>query len=216
MLKLNIKDEGQTKVTSKRKLALIIKQKISKYEKQISNNSLYTDSKEIIDLNTCMENYDYSSITDMSYLMSDCIHIKHMVFLDTSNVTNMKCMFSFCYNLYEVPLFDTSNVINMSEIFYCCNSLNSIPLFDLSNITALDYSFADCSNINAVPENFYEHLSKNIDISTKNTFQRSGLTTFDKLKFYYRNNDFIKAFIENTDIKSNEIKLQEMLKKIEF
>jgi len=51
-------------------------------------------------------NYDYSQITDMSY------------------------MFDGCYSLKKIPFLNTSNVTNMQNIFYNCSSLKSIPLLD--------------------------------------------------------------------------------------
>lgn len=70
---------------------------------------------------------------------------------DFSNVTNMSYMFSYCSSLTSVPLFNTSNVTNMENAFRNTESLNSIPQFDTSNVKYMSYLFY-YSNIVTIPE----------------------------------------------------------------
>ena len=100
--------------------------------------------------------YDYSSITDMSYLFAGFKSIKSIPFIDTSNVTNMRYMFSGCKSLETIPLMNTSNVTKMGRMFRNCESLETIPLLDTSKVTSMRYMFEDCDNlINIDPFNFH-------------------------------------------------------------
>ena len=100
--------------------------------------------------------YDYSSITDMSYMFSDCESLKTIPLIDTSNVRNMKYMFSVWHSLETIPLLDTSKVTNMIGMFYRCESLETIPLLDTSKVTCMSYMFYGCDNlINIDPFNFH-------------------------------------------------------------
>lgn len=68
-------------------------------------------------------NYDYSNITDMSYLLAGCKDIKTVPYFDTSNVKVLDCAFMDCENLEYVPDFDLSNGVSIFRVFYGCKSL---------------------------------------------------------------------------------------------
>ena len=95
--------------------------------------------------------YDYSSITNMSYMFNACKSLKTIPLIDTSNVTNMKYMFSFCHSLETIPLIDTSNVTNMIGMFENCKSLETIPLIDTSNVTSMNGMFYRCESLETIP-----------------------------------------------------------------
>lgn len=96
--------------------------------------------------------YDFSNVTDMSYMFSQCSRLTSVPLFDTSNVTNMQNMFYYCNGLTTVPQFDTSNVTNMSSMFNYCRSLTSVPEFDTSNVGTIQNMFSNCSNLTTVPE----------------------------------------------------------------
>jgi len=91
--------------------------------------------------------YDYSHITNMSYMFEDCVSLKSVPLFDTSNVIDMQCMFINCASLKTVPLFDTSNVTNMYSMFYNCTSLKSVPELDTSRVTDMYCMFKGCASL---------------------------------------------------------------------
>ena len=80
-------------------------------EKDILKNILLNDYDNL-------DKYDYSSITDLSFMFCDCFNLKTIPWFDTSNVTNMNSMFSGLHTFNDIPLLDTSNVVYMNHIFY--------------------------------------------------------------------------------------------------
>lgn len=96
--------------------------------------------------------YDFSNVTNMGYMFSNCSNLTTVPLFDTSNVSNMGYIFRECSNLTTVPLFDTSKVIDMSSMFYSCSKLTSVPEFDTSNVTTMNGMFAFCSKLTSVPE----------------------------------------------------------------
>jgi len=101
------------------------------------------------------ENYDYSSITDMSYMFEERSPLIEVPLFDTSNVTTMSYMFNYCSSLVKVPLFDTSTAVNMNGTFNYCPSLVKIPLFETSSATDMIRMFNYCNSIIDIdPYNF--------------------------------------------------------------
>ena len=92
---------------------------------------------------------DYSHITDMSHMFSECTSLKEVPLLDTSKVTNMSYMFTGCSSLVEVPLFDTSEVTDMYDMFNGCSGLEHIP----ENFPSYDWSETESE---ALKENYPE------------------------------------------------------------
>jgi len=93
------------------------------------------------------EKYDYSSITDLSYMFSGCSSLIEVPLFNTANVTNTRCMLDCCSSLIKVPLFDTSNVTNMSYMFNGCKSLIDVPSINTVNVTNMSYMFNGCSSL---------------------------------------------------------------------
>lgn len=96
--------------------------------------------------------FDFSNVTNMSYMFYGCSYLTNVPLIKTSNATNMIYMFSNCSNLTTVPLFDTSNVTNMESMFQKCSNLTTVPEFDTSNVTTMRNMFYYCSNLTTVPE----------------------------------------------------------------
>ena len=95
--------------------------------------------------------YDFSNVTDMTYMFSDCSSLQSIPNLNTSNATNMTYMFTGCAKLQNVPYFNTHNVTNMEYMFSGCTSLQSIPLLDTVNVQIMGGMFRDCSNVFEFP-----------------------------------------------------------------
>jgi len=108
-------------------------------KKRIDKHQLYLLITEGITSSKLNEVYDYSSISDMSYMFAANHSIVEMPWIDTSNVTNMRCMFGGCNSLELVPNLNTSNVTNMMNMFSNCNSLIDIDPynFNLFNFSIL-------------------------------------------------------------------------------
>ena len=94
--------------------------------------------KEVIGL----ENWDTSSVTDMSYMFRDCSSLQQIDVSnwDTSSVTNMDGVFFRCRNLTHADVIglNTSKVKRMANMFYN-TKLNSLDLtsWDTSNVTII-------------------------------------------------------------------------------
>ena len=144
-------------------------------DKEVSQNSYYNiTSKESIitfiwdELPQCsglfqsslgllsidLSNFDFSEITDMSFMFHGCISLKSIKFGDnfiTSNVQKMDYMFYNCYNLVSLDLksFDTGNVVNMNSMFYNAKALISLNLFsfDTKKVTNMKYMFYGCTSL---------------------------------------------------------------------
>ena len=128
-------------------------------EKEYNKNKIIlTKNKELRDLiikgitqEELNNNYDYSQITNMSYMFAFCKDLKEIPLLDTSNVTNMYAMFHYCENLKTIPLLDTSNVTDMKCIFMNCNNLEKIPLLDTKNVDNMSFMFKNCISLKEIP-----------------------------------------------------------------
>ena len=96
--------------------------------------------------------YDFSNITDVTYMFSKCVSLQTIPLIDTSNVIDMNHMFNECDSLQTIPLIDTSKVTNMSYMFYYCRNLTTLPPLDVSNVTNLTtyFGFADFNNLTNV------------------------------------------------------------------
>jgi surface protein len=138
-----------------------------KNTEHICNNGIVYDYSHISDLSFLFDEchslsfippFDTSNVSDMSFMFSECASLSSIPFFDTSNVSDMSHMFEFCYSLTSIPFFDTSNVSNMSFMFYKCKLLISIPFFDISNVSDFSNIFFYClslSKLNQVEFLFY-------------------------------------------------------------
>ena len=139
-------------------------------------------------------NYDYSKITDMSFMFDDCENLKEIPLIDTSKVTNMQGMFKNCYSLKEIPLLDTSNVTNMGGMFFNCRSLKTIPQLNTSNVTNMYSMFNGCSNFKKIPlldtskvTNMVGLFYSCFDLKTIPLLDTSNVTNMQGM-FYYCSN----------------------------
>lgn len=112
---------------------------VAKYDIKFS----YSNFSEIPDF------LDFSNVTDMGRMFSDCGRLTTITQLDTSNVTNMSYMFSYCSSLTTIPQMDTSNVTDMSSYFRGGgnNLINVGGWINLNCNWNDNYSLARCSNL---------------------------------------------------------------------
>ena len=94
---------------------------------------------------------DFSNVTDMYALFSNCRSLISISHLDTKNVTNMSSTFSNCRSLISIPYLDTQNVTNMNSMFFYCGELTSIPPMDTSNVTNTFQLFYNCKKLVTIP-----------------------------------------------------------------
>jgi surface protein len=121
--------------------------------------------------------YDYSEITDMSWMFENCGSFSAL-----SSQTDEKNL-----NIETIPLFDTSNVTNMKGMFFSCSSLITIPDLDTLNTTNISYMFKNCYHLTMIPK-----------LDTKKVVRFYGIfsgcsnfTIEEKLRFYYQNDNFV-------------------------
>jgi len=143
--------------------------------KNISKYELYELIMDGITLDELDANYDYSHITNMSYLFRNCETLKSVPEFDTSNVTNIHAMFQNCVSLETVPHFDFSSVINAGLLFYNCTSLESVPNFNFSNVKIMHNMFYACNNLKRV------HFDNYFDVTTSRSMfaKCNSLKSFD-------------------------------------
>lgn len=96
--------------------------------------------------------YDFSEITDMSYMFKGCELLVTLPQLNTTNVTNMYSVFEACKSLQTIPLINTSNVVDMRFMFANCKSLQTIPQLDTSNVTNMVSMFIYCDKLQTIPQ----------------------------------------------------------------
>ena len=183
-------------------------------------NNIYIDAKPEVDINKIdvanegiklaystfskvPSYYDFSNVTDMSYMFANCNELKKVPLLDTSkvnnmsymfyncktytfktipqfdtgNVTDMSYMFTGCFGFQSIPLLNTSKVTNMSHMFRGCSFLFTIPQFDTGNVTDMSNMFGECSRINNIP------LLNTSNVTNMNSMFRDcdNLTTIPQL-----------------------------------
>ena len=101
------------------------------------------------------------SITDMSYIFSECINLESLPDIskwDAKNVTNMSYMLYSCRLLNSIPDIskwdDTESVTNMSQLFCWCNSLESLPdisKWNTENVVNMKNMFKRCNSLISFP-----------------------------------------------------------------
>ena len=101
------------------------------------------------------------TVTDLSYMFSDCktlIEIKDISNWNTDNILYMKTMFSQCELLTTLPdisNWNTHNVIEMNNMFSKCKSLCSLPdisKWNTSNVKNISAIFQECVKISSLPD----------------------------------------------------------------
>lgn len=113
----------------------------------------YGNLFEHIELN----NFNTSSVTDMSQMFSGCGELKSIIFGDnfsTKNVTDMTEMFNNCSELQslDLSLFETSKVTNMYKMFNQCNVLQSADFscLETGEVTNMAEMFFNCDALQTI------------------------------------------------------------------
>ena len=99
-------------------------------------------------INTSLNNWDVSTITDMSSMFYFTSYSQTLGNWDVSNVTNMSNMFSSCGfggAVLDLNNWDVSNVTNMYHIFSQVTMNEPLNNWDVSNVTDMSYMFYQCS-----------------------------------------------------------------------
>lgn len=90
---------------------------------------------------------DYSHITDMEGLFSQCTDLRVVENLDLSNVVIARDMFNGCVNLEKVSLVKTGNVEDMTYMFSHCENLKSVSLDNTSKVVTMEGTFSRCKKL---------------------------------------------------------------------
>ena len=113
--------------------------------------NMFKDCKQIVNMN--FDNFDTSTVLDMSYMFSDCLILTSLdlKYFKTSLVKDMNNMFKNCQELKHLNLenFDTSQVTNMNSMFYMCKVLASIDLssFRVPLVKNMNNMFNGCQKL---------------------------------------------------------------------
>jgi surface protein len=141
---------------------------------------------------TLPEGLDFSNVTNMSYILSECTSLQTITSLNTSNASSMYYLFGKCENLASVPLLDTSNVNDMSYMFYQCKSLTTIPHLNTSNVTSMVNMFFQTHSLDTLPlldtssVKTMAHMFDSSNIKTIPLFDTSNVNDMSYM-FYYSN-----------------------------
>jgi surface protein len=187
------------KITTKEELKFIILSGKFDNAIQVKNNEHICQDGSI---------YDYSSITDISWMFHNCSNLQTIPLFDTSNITDMSRMFSYCLVLTHIPLLDTSNVTDASRMFYNCIALKNIPLLDTSNVTNMQFIFAYCISLTTIPK---LNNSNVIKLDDKIFSYCQALQKIEKIKFFYQKNKILLKNLELNPRLFSEQKLDELL-----
>lgn len=94
---------------------------------------------------------DFTDITSMRNMFSDCGNLQTIPLIDTSKVTDMNSMFANCGSLIEVPELNTDAVENITGMFNGCYSLVSIPAINGEKIRVSTwdpiFGYSDLNNL---------------------------------------------------------------------
>ncbi|TRW23923.1 BspA family leucine-rich repeat surface protein [Flavobacterium zepuense] len=99
---------------------------------------------DINDINTSLNNWDVSTITDMSSMFYFTSYSQSLGNWDVSNVTDMSNMFSSCGfggAVLDLNNWDVSNVTNMYHMFSQVSIIEPLNNWDVSNVTDMSYMF---------------------------------------------------------------------------
>lgn len=95
---------------------------------------------------------DISSMTNFSYMFTNCKQLTAIPLIDTSKGTNFTAMFQYCSILTTIPQLDTSNGNNFSNMFQSCFRLTTIPQLDTSKGTNFSSMFFHCNSLTTIPQ----------------------------------------------------------------
>lgn len=100
---------------------------------------------------TKLPNYNFSGVTDFSYMFAFCDEVVNASYIDTSSATTMYSMFNTCDKLESIAHYDTSNVTDMEQMFIGCSNLKTIPQLNTSKVRTMDSMFGNCSSLTTIP-----------------------------------------------------------------
>ena len=180
----------------------------------VGANNIMDEKDYEIFCKTFNDKYDYSSITNMSWLFYGCENLTKIPPLNTENVTNMNGMFSECKNLEEIPYMDTKNVTNMENMFFGCKKLKSIPALNTSNVTNMEYMFNMCSDLVELPQfdikkgcNCKNNLSNTPLINEKNNI--NNISDYMNIKYIIPEKKAKLLKLKEENDKKNQEKINE-------
>ncbi|MBG7611645.1 BspA family leucine-rich repeat surface protein [Polaribacter sp. BAL334] len=131
-----------------------------------------------INLNQNFNNWDTSTITNMSRMFTDAHSFNGNISnWDTSNVTNMSSMFTNAFAFNQNLNWDTGKVVNMQGMFSNASSFNGdISSWDTSSVTNMTLMFSQASN----PSSFNQNLGGwNVENVTELSGMFNGVTLSD-------------------------------------
>jgi hypothetical protein len=149
-----------------------------------------------------LDDYDYSHLSDLSYLFANCHNLINAPSIDLTNVTDSSYMFYNCINLLSADNLNTDNITNMCSMFYNCQSISSFTFSSINEKSNINLMFSRCRNLTSI-----DILSNKIpeQISSFETFQDCiSLHEQIKLKFYCSNDLFFVKSIEKNLISNSK------------
>ena len=127
----------------------------------VENMSYLFCKNEMNDISFISSWTTIESVTDMSFLFSECFNLKKIPDLsnwNVSNVTNMNSLFEGCKELLKIEgiqNWDVSNVKTMDSFFKGCKKLNDLPdisLWNMSSVTDIKNFFRECKILKSLPD----------------------------------------------------------------
>ena len=112
-------------------------------------NKLFSDTYSGYFYGDTLEDWDLSSLTNLSYAFSNSI-VNPPTYFDTSNVTTMEGTFKGFkgYSISTLELhWDTSSVVNMSHMFEDCQVSVDASSIDTSSVTNMSSMFKNAESI---------------------------------------------------------------------
>lgn len=127
-------------------------------------------------LDNVLKSLDFSKVTDMSYMFSNCSNLKS-VNIDTKNAKYCSNLFYECNNLESVSIIDLSSIVDyVSHSFYNCKKIKSITFANTSKVKQFNAMFYGCSSLTEI---------NNLDTSNASSmsflFSRASKLTHIKL-----------------------------------
>lgn len=95
-----------------------------------------------------INNWDFTSITNTSYMLYVCPNFNQELSFNSLNVTNMAYMLYGCPNLNSPLSFNTASALSMFLMIANCIRFNSTITFNTGNVTDMFGMLAGCTNFN--------------------------------------------------------------------
>ena len=123
-------------------------------DKFLSCKQMFYQLENII--NVDLSEFDFSEVTDMSYMFASCYNIEKIEFgnIDSSSLKNMELLFQACQKLTSMDLsnFDTSKVTDMSHLFSICSEIKTINFgkINTSLVKNMGHFFFGCKKLTSI------------------------------------------------------------------